>query len=262
MCHPLHFNVPYEFILSLLHSKLLQVQMYSLWKLKQAKFLSKSISLFLSEDHLNSSHVSLEALCCWKIGQKRAGQQLGTTVEINSRPFSGLLGFIIWETYFQPSFKNWLSQSIPRIHLGSHHEKNWETQIEYFIDFVAKHFPFLDHYPFLQVKPTLPSLWGLFRICLCNDGTVQLRSDGFKVLFFCDTLCDWQWYVSIKLSCCFSVCISQNPFGSASVSFPSLKIFPNKFHNLLLSIDLFLDQNPSVQLHEPFWKPTSKFSDK
>ena len=31
------------------------------------------------------------------------------------------------------------------------------------------------------------------------------------------------------------------------MSFPSLKIFPNKFHNLLLSIDLFLDQNPSVQ---------------
>ena len=164
--------------------------MYSLWKLKQAKFLSKSISLFLSEDHLNSSHVSLEALCGWKIGQKRAGWQLWTTVEINSRPFSGLLGFIIWETYFWPSFKNWLSQSIPRIHLGSHHEKHWETQIEYFIDFVAKHFPFLNHYPFLQVKRALPSLWGLFRISLSNDGTVHLRSNGFKVHFFCETLCD------------------------------------------------------------------------
>ena len=131
------------------------IQMCSLWKLKQAKFPSKSISLFLSKDHLNSSHVSLEALCCWKIGQKRAGWQLWTTVEINSQPFSGLLGLIIWETYFQPSFKNWLAQSIPRIQLGSHHEKNWETQIEYFIDFVAKHFPFLDHYPFVQVKRAL-----------------------------------------------------------------------------------------------------------
>ena len=149
MCHPLHFNVPYEFILSLLHSQIFQVQMYSLWKLKQAKFLSKSISLFLSEDHLNSSHVSLEALCGWKIGQKRAGWQLGTTVEIKSRPILGLLGLIIWETYFHPSFKNWLSQSIPRIHLGIHQEKKLRDPKRIFHWFRCKTFSFLYHYPFL-----------------------------------------------------------------------------------------------------------------
>ena len=156
MCHPFHFNVPYEFILSLLHSQLLQVQMYSLWKLKQAKFLSKSISLFLSEDHLNSSHVSLEALCGWKIGQKRAGWQLGTTVEINSRPFLGLLGFIIWETYFWPSFKNWLSQSIPRIHLGSHHENKLRYPNKIFNWFCCKTFSFLRSLSFSTGETSTP----------------------------------------------------------------------------------------------------------
>ena len=256
MCHPLHFNVPYEFILSPLHSQLLQDQMYSLWKLKQAKFLSKSISLFLSKDHLNSSHVSLEALCCWKIGQKRAGWQLRTTVEINSRPFSGLLGLTIWETYFKPSFTNWLSQCIARIHLGSHHEKHWETQIEYFIDFVAKHFPFLNHYPFLQVKRALPSLWGLFRISLSNDGTVHLGSEWIQSSFVLwHTLwltVIYQYEIILLLFCLYK----PESFWVSFREFPLVEDISEQVSQLVALYRSILGSK-SLGTTEPFWKPNS-----